>query len=388
MRKASRILGAFLALALIAAACGDSSDSTAPADSAATTTAAPAATTAAPAATTAAPDTTPDATEAPDPTEPEAMVYQIGLIHNGRGDGSFNDSAVLGYDRALTDFGIEQTEVVVNLTGGETGIAEVSLLGEVGTDLGIGIGFLLFDAVAEAAAAFPETKWAIVDSVVDAPNVANLVFAEEQGSFLVGAAAAMTSSSGKVGFIGGVDTVLIKKFEAGFVAGALAVNPDVEVEVKYISQSPDFSGFGDPVKAKEIAIGQIDGGVDVIYSAAGGSGNGMFEAVREANEAGTVVWSIGVDSDQASPSNVAVPDEVKPYILTSMLKRVDLAVFETISALIDGTLVFPSITVFDLSVDGVGYSTTNDHMTADQIAQIEDFKAQIISGAITVPAAP
>lgn len=370
MRKAIKILGALLALTMIAAACGDSSDSTA-GDTPATE--APAATTAAPAETTEA---------------PEAMVYNIGLIHNGRGDGSFNDSAVTGYDRALTDFGIVQTEVVVNLTGGETGIAEVSLLGETGTDLGIGVGFLLGDAMTEAAAAFPDTQWAFVDGTVDAPNVTGLLFTEEQGSFLVGAAAALNSATGKVGFIGGVEFGLIQKFEAGFVAGALAVNPDIEVDIKYISQPPDFSGFGDPVKAKEIAIGQLESGVDVIYSAAGGSGNGMFEAVREANEAGGVAWSIGVDSDQGAADNGAVPDEVKPYILTSMLKRVDVAVYNTIQALVEGTIELGGVIIFDLSVDGVGYSTTGDHLSADQIATIEGFKADIISGAITVPDAP
>jgi basic membrane protein A len=371
MRKATKIVGALLALTMIAAACGDSSETTAD-DTAAPTTAAPAETTAAP-----------EVTEAP-----ETMDYNIGLIHNGRGDGSFNDSAVAGYDLALTDFGITQTEVVVNLTGGETGIAEVSLLGETGTDLGIGIGFLLGDAMSEAAAAFPDTSWAIVDSVVGAPNVASLVFAEEQGSYLVGMAAALKSQSGKVGFIGGVEIDLIKKFEAGFAAGARAVNPDIEVDVKYISQPPDFSGFGDPVKGKEIAIGQLESGVDVIYSAAGGSGNGMFEAVREHNEAGNMAYSIGVDSDQGSPDNTAVPDEVKPWILTSMLKRVDVAVYNTIEALIDGSINLGGVTVFDLSVDGVGYSTTGDHLSADEIAQLESAKADIISGAISVPTAP
>lgn len=384
MRKAIKILGALLALTMIAAACGDSSDSTA-GDTAAPTTAGSSETTAA-AETTAAPAET---TAAPEVTEaPEAMVYNIGLIHNGRGDGSFNDSAVTGYDRALDEFGIVQTEVVVNLTGGETGIAEVSLLGETGTDLGIGIGFLLGDAMTEAADAFPDTNWAIVDSVVDAPNVASLVFAEEQGSYLVGMAAALKSQTGKVGFIGGVETDLIKKFEAGFAAGARAVNPDVEVDVKYISQPPDFSGFGDPVKANEIARGQLESGVDILYSAAGGSGNGMFEAVRQHNESGGMAYSIGVDSDQAAPDNSAVPDEVKPWIMTSMLKRVDIAVFDTIEALIDGTINLGGVTVFDLSVDGVGYSTTGDHLSADEIAQLEAAKADIISGAITVPSAP
>ena len=178
-----------------------------------------------------------------------------------------------------------------------------------------------------SAEANPDTSFAIIDSVVDLPNVASLVFAENEGSFLVGAAAALKSQTGTIGFIGGVENDLIKKFEAGYVAGAQAVNPDIEVLANYISQPPDFSGFNDPAKGKEIAAAQYEAGADVVYSAAGGSGLGAFEAAAEAGAPGEV-WAIGVDSDQYE----LVSPELQPYILTSMLKKVDVATYETIKA--------------------------------------------------------
>ena len=318
----------------------------------------------------------------------DGSALNVGLVHNGRGDGSFNDSAVVGLDAAVADFGITPTEVVVNLTGGETGATEVETLAGSSPDLSILIGFLLTDAAAAGSTAFPDEQFALLDSGVDAPNVKALVFAEEEGSFLVGAIAALCSASGNVGFIGGVETDLIKKFEAGYAAGARAVNPDIEVQIAYISQPPDFSGFGDPVKGKEIALAQLEAGADIIYSAAGGSGNGMFEAVAEAAQDGSYAWAIGVDSDQGAASNVGVPDAVKPYILTSMLKRVDVAVYGTIDALVNGSYEGGGAEVFDLSVGGVGYSTTGGHLDQATVDAVEDFKAQIVAGDIEVPSAP
>ena len=157
-------------------------------------------------------------------------------------------------------------------------------------------------------------------------NCAGLTFAEEQGSFLVGVAAALNSETGTVGFIGGVGGFgLIEKFQAGFEAGAKAVNPDITIIPQYITMAPDFDGFFAADRAKEIALAMYDQGADVIYHAAGGSGAGLFEAAKERSESsGSKVWAIGVDSDQYNTSS----EEVREYILTSMLKRVDVAVFE------------------------------------------------------------
>ncbi len=211
-----------------------------------------------------------------------------------------------------------------------------------------------------------------------------MTFAEEQGSFLVGAAAAMKSKTGHIGFIGGVENDLIKKFEAGYTAGAKQVNPDITVDVKYISQPPDFSGFNDPAKGKEIAAAMYEGGADIVYAAAGGSGLGMFQAAKEYSDANnTHVCGIGVDSDQI----LTVGADLEPYVMTSMLKRVDVAVYNTIGDYLEGKAKVGTDTVFDLKVNGVGYSTTGGNLE-DIKTKLDDLKQQIIDGKITVPTAP
>ncbi|MGB0114289.1 MAG: BMP family ABC transporter substrate-binding protein [Ilumatobacteraceae bacterium] len=330
-----------------------------------------------------------DTTDAPDSTEAapdgtDAMVdsdCSIGVVYDitGRGDRSFNDAAGAGLDQAKADLGVAGSESTP--TGDGDRAERVQGLVDEGNGLVLGVGFLFGDSITAAAEGNPDTTFAIVDSVVDAPNVASLVFAEEQGSFLVGAAAALKSQTGIVGFIGGVENDLIKKFEAGYAAGVAAVDPDIEVLTNYISQPPDFSGFNDPAKGKELAAAQYEAGADVIYSAAGGSGLGAFEAAAEAGEAGDV-WAIGVDSDQYE----LVSAELQPYILTSMLKKVDVATFNTIEGFCAGDDV-SGIQTFDLSVDGVGYSTSGGNV--DDIAdQLDAFKEQIVSGEIEVPTAP
>ena len=327
----------------------------------------------------------PEGTEAPAATDaPDDMATgdcAVGVVYDitGRGDRSFNDAAGAGLDQAVTELGATGSESTP--TGDGDRAQRVQGLVDEGNGLVVGVGFLFGDAITEASTNNPDTTFAIVDSVVEADNVASLVFAEEQGSFLVGAAAALKSQSGTIGFIGGVENDLIKKFEAGYVAGATAVNPDIEVLVNYISQPPDFSGFSDPARGKEIAASQYEAGADVIYSAAGGSGLGAFEAAAEAGAPGEV-WAIGVDSDQYN----LVSEELQPYILTSMLKRVDVATFETMKAFCEGGDA-AGITTFDLSVDGVGYSTTGGFVD-DITAELDAYKDQIIAGEIEVPTAP
>ena len=176
---------------------------------------------------------------------------------------------------------------------------------------------------------------------------------------------------------------LIERFEAGFVAGARAVNPDIEIVTQYISEAPDDAGFAAPDRAREIALAMYEGGADIIYHAAGGSGAGLFEAAREQTDAtGSKVWAIGVDSDQFNTADPALQE----FILTSMLKRVDSAVFEITQAAQNGTFEAGQ-TIYDLSVDGVGYSTSGGFVD-DIVDQLEDFKAQIIAGDIVVPTVP
>jgi basic membrane protein A len=305
----------------------------------------------------------------------------VGVVFDitGRGDRSFNDAAGAGLDQAVAELGV--TGVESTPTGDGDRAERVQGLVDEGAGLVIGVGFLFGDSITAVAEANPDTSFAIIDSVVDLPNVASLVFAENEGSFLVGAAAALKSQTGTIGFIGGVENDLIKKFEAGYVAGAEAVNPDIEVLVNSISQPPDFSGFNDPAKGKELAAAQYEAGADIVYSAAGGSGLGAFEAAAEAGAAGDV-WAIGVDSDQYE----LVSAELQPYILTSMLKKVDVATFETISAF-DGGSFAAGVQVFDVASDGVGYSTSGGFVD-DIAAQLDDFAAQIAAGEITVPEAP
>lgn len=369
MRRFTKLFALVSVVALVAAACGGTAETTTTAGGTETT-----ATTAPPESTT----TAPPETTAPEEVIEVGMVFDIG----GRGDQSFNDAAAAGLDRAVQDFGVKPTELEPS-AGGENREELLRLLSDQGVPLIFAVGFLFSDAVAATAADFPDTKYGIIDSVVDAPNVASLVFAEEQGSFLVGAAAALKSQTGKVGFIGGVEIDLIKKFQAGFEAGVKAVNPDAEILVQYVSQPPDFSGFNDPARGNEIGTAMYEQGADVVYHAAGGTGGGLFEAAKAYSEAnGTHVWAIGVDSDQYNQ----VDDALKPYILTSMLKRVDVAVYDTIEAFVNGEFT-PGINVFDLSVDGVGFSTSGGFV--DDIAdQLNDFKAKIISGEIQVPTTP
>ncbi len=327
--------------------------------------------------------------------EPEMTDMSVGLVFDigGRGDQSFNDSAAAGIERAAAELGITFTEASPEPDGSNRG--ELLQLAADAHDIVIGVGFLFEGDAAAVGAENPDTRFGVVDSAMinwgaDPPapygdNIAGLVFAEHEGSFLVGAAAALKSETGTIGFIGGVANVggLIERFEAGFNAGARAVNPDIEIIGDYITEAPDFDGFNAPDRAKEIALAMYEDGADIVYHAAGGSGAGLFQAALEQSDAtGSKVWAIGVDSDQYHTADAGVRD----YILTSMLKRVDVSIFEMIKSVIDGTMQ-PGPTTYDLSVDGVGYSTSGGFV--DDIAdQLEALKAQIVSGEIAVPTEP
>ena len=218
-----------------------------------------------------------------------------------------------------------------------------------------------------------------IDGYYDGANIITTAFSEQEGSFLVGAAAALKSQTGKIGFIGGQEIDLIKRFEAGYIAGAKAVNPDIVVESAYLGAAGDNAAWGSPDKAKEIAGAWYADGADVVYTAAGGSGRGMIEAAVEAGEG---KWAIGVDNDECSFDT----EEQKAHRLTSMLKRVDTAVEEMAKNVQDGTAEGGFYT-FNLANDGVGYATTCGNID-DIVDQLEDFKAQIIAGDIVVPTSP
>ena len=317
------------------------------------------------------------------------LVYDIG----GRGDQSFNDAAYAGMQRAQEELGVSFTEASPNDDGSNR--AELLQLAADSHDLVIAVGFLFEGDTAKVGKENLETSFAVIDSSMldfdqDPPvpyseNIAGLVFAEQQGSFLVGAAAALKSTSGTIGFIGGVKGVggLIEKFEAGYIAGAKAVKPDIKILSEYITEAPNFDGFNAPDRAKDIALAMYEDGADIVYHAAGGSGAGLFEAAKSQSEAsGTKVWGIGVDSDQYNTVDPAVKD----YVLTSMLKRVDVAIFEATKAKVEGTFEAGERR-YDLSVDGVGYSTSGGFID-DITEQLEDYKQKIIDGEIEVPTDP
>jgi basic membrane protein A and related proteins len=306
---------------------------------------------------------------------PVALMFDV----TGRGDKSFNDAAAAGLDRAVAEnLPIVPTESPPQ--SADDRAERLAAAAEAGNALVMAVGFLWTDNIAQAAAAYPDTHFLLIDAVVDAPNVHNITFAEEQGSFLVGVAAALQSESGQLGFVGGVPNDLIKKFEAGFVAGAQCVNPDAEVLVEYISDDPVI-GFNDPARGKEIGAAIYEAGADVVYGAAGASTNGVLEAAAEAGEPGEV-WTIGVDSDFYQQ----VDADLQPYVLTSMLKRVDLAVYNTIVAEVDGTFA-PGVEVYDLSVGGIGYSTSGGFID-DYVPTMDALAALIADGTIVVPTAP
>ena len=328
------------------------------------------------------------------PSATAASKVKVGLAYDigGRGDKSFNDSAAAGLDAAKKKFGVTAKEVTVTTGSDSEREDKLRLLAKAGYNPIIAVGFLYAGPIKAVASDYPNVQFGIIDDAsVDLLNVASLVFSEEQGSYLAGVAAALGSKSGKIGYIGGVRTPLLQKFEAGFVAGVKATKKSATVDAKYVTEFPDFSGFNDPAKLKVIAKGMIDKGADVIYSAAGGSGAGNFAAAVEAGAAGKKVWTIGVDSDQY----LTVSADEQANMLTSMLKRVDRAVYDVISAAVNGKTVNDVLDAaagtvgrsYGLELDGVGVSYSGDYITKYK-DQIDKAAADIKSGAIKVPTKP
>jgi len=313
----------------------------------------------------------------------DGSQLKIGLAFDvgGRGDASFNDAAAAGTDKAKSDLGVTTvSESTASASEAESAKQQrLDQMASQGLNPIVAVGFAYADSVKAVAAKYPNTKFAIVDDdSITLPNVTPLVFAEEQGSFLAGVAAAYKSKSCHIGFVGGVNTPLIQKFEAGFLQGAKTVSSKIKIEDEYLTPAGDFSGFQDPPKGNAKAAAEIAKGADVIYHAAGASGKGVFDAAKSGN-----ALAIGVDSDQYNQKTVEADKDV---IITSMLKRVDVAVFDYIQAVAKGDLTtLPKR--FDLKVDGVGYATSGGKV--DDIKDVLDgYKAQIISGAITVSDKP
>ncbi|MET9799469.1 BMP family ABC transporter substrate-binding protein [Streptomyces sp. NPDC006368] len=308
-----------------------------------------------------------------------AIAYDIG----GRGDQSFNDAAFAGLEKAEKDLAIKGTEAEPSEGEGDPDkVQRLTELARAGNNPVIGVGFAYAPAIAEVAPKFPKTTFGLIDDTSKTgKNIANLVFNEEQGSYLAGVAAAKVTKSRTVGFIGGVETPLIKKFEAGFVQGVKDTNKDVNVKVQYLTQPPDFGGFSKPDLGKAAAQGQIDAGADVIYAAAGLAGSGSIEAAAKAKK-----WAIGVDSDQYNQKGLAA---YKEYILTSVTKDVSDSVYNLIKSVKDGKPQSGEVR-YGLDKDGVGLATSNPAFTklTDVTAAVDKAKADITAGKIDVKTAP
>jgi basic membrane protein A len=299
------------------------------------------------------------------------LVFDVG----GRGDKSFNDAAYNGLVRAEKELGVDGA--YLEPVGSEDREAAMRLFAARGMDLVIGVGFIFSSDVDRVARDYPDVHFACVDYAPSPggvpPNVEGLDFREEEASFLVGAVAGFVSTSHQVGFVGGMTGPLIRKFEAGYVAGVKAACSECVVHSAYAGASPD--AFRDPAKGKALAISEISQGADVLYHAAGASGHGVFEAARESH-----VWAIGVDADQY--------DEMPGTVLTSMVKRGDVAVLEAIRAVAEKRFE-PGVHELGLREGAVSYVEDGPHAAAipdDVKKKVDALKGEVVSGAVRVPA--
>jgi basic membrane protein A and related proteins len=301
-----------------------------------------------------------------------AAEFRVALVldKGGKDDKSFNAAAFKGAMQAKDE--LKVSVKYVEATDDNAFEPLLRSFAQKDFDLIVSVGFAQADALKKVAGQFPAKRFSIVDADVSAPNVRSLLFEEHEASFLVGAIAAMTSKTGKVGFIGGMDIPLIRRFQMGYEAGARSVNPKVQVSGNFVGVTGE--AWNNPAKGKELAIAQFDSGADVIFGAAGGSNNGLFDAAEEKGK-----LAIGVDSNQ---------NWVKPgKILTSMLKRVDTAVFTTIQDAVKGSFSAGQKR-FGLANQGVDYAVDQHNeklIPAETRKKVDKIKADIISGKIKVP---
>ena len=292
-----------------------------------------------------------------------ALIFDLG----GKFDKSFNEAAFNGAQRWAEETG--ETFREIELQSEAQREQALRRFAEVGANPIVMAGFAFADALGQVAADYPDTKFVIIDMVVDAPNVRSVVFNEHEGSYLVGMMAAQASKSGTVGFIGGMDIPLIRKFACGYAQGVMAANPDAKVIANMTGTTP--AAWNDPVKGSELTKAQISQGADVVYAAAGGTGVGVLQTAADEN-----ILSIGVDSNQ----NHLHPGKV----LTSMMKRVDNAVFNAFS---DGVDMETGFNVMGLANGGVGYALDDNNATlvnADMQTAVDAASAKIASGELAV----
>ncbi|GLI56322.1 BMP family ABC transporter substrate-binding protein [Propionigenium maris DSM 9537] len=301
--------------------------------------------------------------------EVDTSKLRVGIVlgTGGLGDKSFNDSAYAGLLRARDELGAEFKYVEpANVSEFDQFLDDYA---SAGYDLVVGVGFDMEDSLRKTAQNYPGVNFVIVDAVVEEENVTSIVFDEVEGSFIVGALAGMMTETDKLGFIGGLDISFINRFRDGFEAGAKHVNPEAEVMSLYVG---GVNPFNDPAKAKEQAISLNKSGADIIYAAAGGSGRGVMDAVAE----GEKLYAIGVDSNQDG--------DVEGKVITSMLKRVDNAIYKTIEDSINGEFK-GGVTVFGLEEGGVSITDlkfTRELIGEERLQRLEGIQEGIIEGEI------
>ncbi len=322
-------------------------------------------------------------TETTEETKEETVDFSVGLVTDTGGidDKSFNQGTWEGVERFAADTGANKTYAQSNSDADY--IPNLSTFAEEEHDLIIAPGFLFADAIAEVAGNFPEQNFLIIDSVVgDLANVASAVFSEEQGSFLVGVAAgkaAQDAGKDTVGFIGGGDFDLIWRFEAGFEAGVKAVDANMTVLSDYVGD------FVDAGKGQSIASKMYDEGAYVIYHAAGGAGNGLIKEAKDRRTNGEDVWAIGVDKDQYDDG---IYDGENSAILTSMMKRVDVAAYTVAEQTMNGAFPGGEVLAFTLENGGVGIPENNPNLSDEITALVADYETKVKSGEIEVPTVP
>ncbi|MGG6431994.1 BMP family lipoprotein [Anoxybacillus sp. D401a] len=308
-----------------------------------------------------------------------AMVTDVGGID----DKSFNQSAWEGLQKFGEENGLKKGKGGYDYLQSQSDADYATNLNKLvrnDFDLIYGIGFLMTDAITEIAEQKPDNKFAIVDSVVEKPNVASITFKEHEGSFLVGVVAGLMTKTNKIGFVGGMEIPLIEKFESGFIAGVKAVNPNATVEVQYAG------AFDKADKGKAIASSMYASGIDIIYHAAGATGNGVFsEAIDlKKQDPNKEIWVIGVDRDQYEEGKV--PGTDKSVTLTSMVKRVDVAVYDLATKTKNGNFPGGQAVEYGLKEDGVGIApTTKNNVPEDVLKKVDEWKQKIINGEVKVP---
>ncbi|MGD7043740.1 BMP family lipoprotein [Jeotgalibacillus proteolyticus] len=309
-----------------------------------------------------------------------SMVTDTG----GVDDKSFNQSAWEGLQAFGEENGLEEGTDGYNYFQSNNDadyVTNINTAARNDFDVVFGIGFLLTEAIEQVAAQQQDTNFAIVDSVAEGDNVASITFKEHEGSFLVGVAAGLTTESDKIGFVGGVESDLINKFAAGFQAGVEAVNPDAEVDIQFAGD------FNNASRGQQMAAAMYGAGADVIYHAAGGTGNGVFTEAKnlKQQDPDRQVWVIGVDRDQSAEGVLTADGEELNVTLTSMVKRVDIAVQDISKRAMDGDFPGGEVIEYGIEENGISIAETQDNLSQEVLDEIESYQQQILDGEIEVP---